>query len=172
MIQIDPAVSGGFIHGRFDVQIRGRVASPAAVEEVELETGGVVVARAVFGQPQRAPAVTMPDGTPGRQRAFQLVLPRPQARASAPCRCLLRARTSDGHSHAEALDLVIDPTAPEPVRCAPGPILAGLAHTGGRPQIVLYVERAVLDGDGNLAVHGWAVAMTADRHRAGVRRRA
>ena len=32
-----------------------------------------------------------------------------------------------------------------------GPVLVGVAHTGGRPQIVLYVERAVLDSDGNLA---------------------
>lgn len=160
LIQIDPAVSGGFIHGRFDVQLSGRVASPAAVDAVELETEGVVVARAVFGQPHRAPVVTMPDGTPGRQRAFQLSLPRPQALADAPCQCLIRARTGDGHSHTEALDLAIDPTAPEPIMVRSGPTQAGLAHTSGRPQIVLYVERAVLDSDGNLGVHGWAVAMT------------
>ena len=30
LIQIDPAVAGGFIHGRFDVQIHGRVVSSAA----------------------------------------------------------------------------------------------------------------------------------------------
>ncbi|MGA3399264.1 MAG: glycosyltransferase family 9 protein [Acetobacteraceae bacterium] len=161
VIQVDPAVSGGFIHGRFDVQIRGRVASSAAVEELDLETDGVVVARAVFGQPDRAPSVLMPDGTPGRQRAFQLSLPRPQDRAAEPCLCVLRARTSDGHRHTEALDLAIDPTASEPIVVRSGPGVAGAAHLGGRPQIVLYVERATLDGDGNLAVHGWAVAMTA-----------
>jgi len=161
LIQIDPVVSGGFIHGRFDVQIRGRVASPAAIEEVELETGGVVVARAVFGQPHRAPVVTMPDGTRFRHRSFQLSLPRPQARAGAPCLCMIRARTSDGHSYAEVLDLAIDPTAPEPVMVRSGPIMAGLAHTSAWPQIVLYVERAVLDSDGNLDVVGWAVAMAA-----------
>jgi ADP-heptose:LPS heptosyltransferase/GT2 family glycosyltransferase len=160
LIQIDPDVSGGFIHGRFDVQIRGSVASPAAVEDVELETDGVVVARAVFGQPHRAPAVTMPDGTPGRQRTFQLILPRPQARADAPCICVIRARTSDGHRYAETLDLAIDPTAPDPVMVRSGPVKAGVANSGGWPQIVLYVERAVLDSDGNLDVVGWAVAMS------------
>ncbi len=160
LIQLDPDIGAGFIHGRFDVQLRGRVASPAAIEELEVETGGVVVARAVFGQPTRAPVVVMPDGTPGRQRAFQLTLPRPQNQASAPCLCLLRARTSDGHSHSEQLDLAIDPTAPSPVMVRTGPVLVGVAQTGGRPQILLYVERAVLDSDGNLSVHGWTLAMT------------
>ncbi|HVC62507.1 MAG TPA: glycosyltransferase family 9 protein [Acetobacteraceae bacterium] len=161
LIQIDPEVSGGFIHGRFDVQIRGRVTSPAVIEDVELETDGVVVARTVFGQPHRAPVATMPDGTPGRHRAFQFSMPRLQARAAALCRCLIRARTSDGHSHTEALDLEIDPAASQPVIVRSGPTLTGLADTGGRPQIVLYVEHAALDGDGNLDVVGWAVAMTA-----------
>ncbi len=160
LIQIDPAVSGGFINGRFDVQLRGRVASSAAIEAIELETDGIVVARAVFGQPQRAPAMTMPDGTPFRQRPFQLTLPRPQNGADAPCLCLIRASTSDGHSHTEVLDLAIDPTAPEPVMVRSGPVLVGAAVAGGQPQIVLYVERAALDSDGNLTVHGWAVAMT------------
>ena len=160
LIQIDPAVSGGFIYGRFDVQIRGRVASPAAVEEIELESGGVVLARAMFGEPHRAPPVRTPDGTTGRQRAFQLCLPQPQDGAAEPCHCVLRARTAEGHSHTEALDIAIDPTAPEPVMVRSGPVAGGVAHTGGRPQIVLYVERAVLDNDGNLAVRGWAVAMT------------
>jgi ADP-heptose:LPS heptosyltransferase/GT2 family glycosyltransferase len=161
LIQIDPDVGAGFIHGRFDVQITGRVASPLVVEEVELETEGVVVARAVFGQPHRAPVVPMPDGTPGRHRPFQIILARPQDAADAPCPCLLRARTNDGQSHTEVLDLAIDPTASEPVTVRSGPILHGLAQAAGRPQIILYVERAVLDDDGHLSVHGWAVAMTA-----------
>jgi ADP-heptose:LPS heptosyltransferase/GT2 family glycosyltransferase len=158
LIHIDPAVSGGPIHDRFDAQIRGRVASPAVIEEVELETDGTVVARAVFGQPPRTEA--MADGTPVRHRAFHLILARPRDVADAPCLCLIRARTSDGHSHTEALDLVIDQAAPQPVMVRSGPVLAGLGHTGGLPQIVLYVERAMLDSGGNLAVHGWALAMT------------
>src|ERR1700733_957811 len=69
LIQIEPTVAGGFIHGRFDLQLRGRVASSATITEVELETDGVVVARTVFGQPERAPSITLPDGTTGRQRS-------------------------------------------------------------------------------------------------------
>ena len=159
LIQIDPAVSGGFIHGRYDVEIHGRVASTATVEEVELEAGGTTLARATFGQPHRAPIVTMPDGSEGRHRPFRLTLARPQARADEPCVCAIHARTSDGFRYTETFDLAIDPTAPEPVMVRSGPTLAGVANTGGRPQIVLYVERALLDSDGNLTVHGWAVAM-------------
>jgi len=161
IIQLDPLVSGGFIHGRYDVEIHGRVASAATVEEIELEADGVTLARVGFGQPHRAPIMNMPDGTVGRHRPFQLTLARAQAHASAPCPCVIHARTSDGHRHAEAFDLAIDPTAPEPVMVRSGPTLQGLTYIGGRPQIVLYVERALLDSDGNLTVHGWAVAMTA-----------
>ena len=160
LIHIDPAIAGGFIHGRFDVQIFGRVASPAAIEEVELETDGVVAARAVFGQPHRAPTATMADGTAVRHRAFQLTLPRAHARPDASCRCVIRARTSDGHSHTELLDLAIDSAASDPIKVRSGPFLPGLGATGLQPQIVLYVERATLDSDGNLRAHGWAVAMT------------
>ncbi|HUB46678.1 MAG TPA: glycosyltransferase family 9 protein [Acetobacteraceae bacterium] len=160
LIEIDPAVSGGFIHGRFDVEIHGRVASAAIVEEVELEADGAVLARATFGQPHRAPVITMPDGLEGRHRPFRLTLARPQGRADAPCVCAIHARTSEGLRYTEVFDLAIDPTAPEPVMVRSGATLHSLANTGGRPQIVLYVERALLDSDGNLAVHGWTVAMT------------
>ena len=160
LIQIDPAVSGGYIYGRFDVEIHGRVASSAIVEEVALEADGTTLGRATFGQPQRAAVVTMPDGSEGLHRPFRLTLARPQALADTPCICAIHARTSEGFRYTETFDLAIDPTAPDPVMVRSGATLASLANTGGRPQIVLYVERALLDSDGNLAVHGWAVAMT------------
>ncbi|HUB10934.1 MAG TPA: glycosyltransferase family 9 protein [Acetobacteraceae bacterium] len=159
-IQLDPAVNGGFINGRFDVEIHGRVASSATIEEIELEADGTTRARAAFGQPHRAPSITLPDGLEGRHRPFRLTLARSQSSADAPCTCVIRARASNGHRHAETFELAIDPTAPDPVLVRAGPTLQGLANIGGRPQIILYVERALLDGDGNLAVHGWTVAMT------------
>ncbi len=160
-IEIDPDVFGGFVHDRFDVQIRGRVASSATIDEVCLEADGEVVARAVFGRPDRGSQMTMPDGTPGREHAFQFTLARQGALAGTPCATLLRARSAEGYSHAEVLDLAIDPTEARPIMVRSGPLRAGIANAGGRPHMILYVERAVLDGAGNLAVHGWAVAMTA-----------
>jgi hypothetical protein len=159
LMHIEPVIAGGFVHGRFDVQIYGRVAASAPVEDVELESGGVVVARAAFSEPQRAQRVTLPDGKPGWQRAFLLVLARPRSIAGAPCQALLRARTSDGRSHTEQLDLVIDPTAPRPATVRTGPVLAGVSQAAGRPQLLLYVERVTLDDDGKLAVQGLALAM-------------
>ena len=172
LIQLDPDIGAGFIHGRFDVQLRGRVASPAAIEELEVESGGVVVARAVFGQPtaprrrgdagwHARPAARLPAYLAAAAEPGQRAVPR-----------LLRARTSDGRSHTEQLDLVIDPTAPRPVTVRTGPVLAGVSQAAGRPQLLLYVERVTLDDDGKLAVQGLALAMTpiADVH--GVCRRA
>ncbi|HEY1932911.1 MAG TPA: glycosyltransferase family 9 protein [Acetobacteraceae bacterium] len=160
LIDIEPSGSGGFINGRFDLQIRGRAASPAAIEEVELEVGGAVVARAVFVQPHRASPTVLRDGTPARQRAFQFTLPRRHGEAAAPCACIIRARTAEGHVHAENFEITVDPTGPEQVVVASGPTATGVSYAGVRPPIVLYVERAVVDSEGYLTVHGWAVAQS------------
>ncbi len=160
LIHVEPTVSGGSMHNRFDVQILGRVASSAAIEDIELRTEGAVIARASFGQPPPEQMVTLPDGTDGWQRAFLLVLPRPLALATGLCSCELRARTTDGHSRTEILELAIDPAAPAPVSSRSGPLLPGAAASAGRPHVLLFVERVLLDDDRNLTVQGWALAMT------------
>ena len=160
VIDIDPAVTGGFINGRFDIQIRGRVAATAPIEEVELETDGEVVSRVTYGQPERAYPAVLPDGTPATQRAFVFSLARSQGRAGAPCHCIIRARTPDGFSHGEQYEFAVDPTGPQPVSVTAGPTLSSVVYAGMRAPLVLYVERAMLDNDGNLTIHGWAVSQT------------
>ncbi len=114
LIQLDPDIGAGFIHGRFDVQLRGRVASPAAIEELEVESGGVVVARAVFGQPNsrpgrgdagwharpaaRLPAYLAAAAEPG-QRAVPLLAACPHQRRSQPLRT---ARPRDRSDRAQS----------------------------------------------------------------------
>ena len=63
LIDIDRAVSGGFIEGRFELQIFGRVASAASVDEVELIADGEPVSKVLFGQSDDAAAVVLPVGT-------------------------------------------------------------------------------------------------------------
>lgn len=159
VIDIDPNVSGGFIHGRFDLVIRGRVAAAAPIEEAMLRVGDNVVTRAEFGDPDRAAPTTLPDGTPARQRAFQFSLPMMQD-AAAPCRCTIMVRTGDSQVHTETFDLHVDPTATPPVSVLTGPTQPVHTYEGVRPPVVLYVERAAIDSDGTLTLHGWSVAMT------------
>ena len=160
VIEVDPFVSGGFIHGRFDVLIRGRVVSVSPAEEITLHADGEVIAIGQFGDPEHAASASLPDGTRARQRAFHFNLPRLHSRASAPCTAVIVARTVDGGVHEETFELAISPNDPQPVALLSGPTQNMIANAGVRPPVIVYVERAVLDGDGQLQVHGWSIALT------------
>ncbi len=159
LIELNPEPTGGFIFGRFDIQVRGRVASSALLEAVELVVDGTVIDRVEFGRPDRAASVMLPGGIAGRERNFEFTLPLPQARPIQACVIGVRATTVDGVSCEEIFALAIDPTAPQPVSVITGPTRPGAGLSGARPPLVLYVERAMIDSDGGLMVHGWAVAL-------------
>ncbi len=160
VIEVDPAVSGGFIHGRFDVSMRGRVVSASPAEEITLQENGEIVGVAQFGDPEHAAPGSLPDGTRARQRAFHFNLPRAYAHAAAPCHPTIVVRTADGDIHEEAFELAVDPHGPQPVALRAGPTQNMMTSAGIRPPVVIYVERAALDGEGNLQIHGWAIALT------------
>ncbi|MEA2727205.1 MAG: hypothetical protein QOF70_1680, partial [Acetobacteraceae bacterium] len=157
VIEIDPSMSGGYVYGRFDVMIRGRAMSASAIGEIRLQVDGLVSGIASFGQPERAAAAIMPDGTPARQRGFQFNLPRPGDGRTETCAFQIIARTEDGFEYAETFALDIDPTAGDPVSVSAGPT-RGIS-TGGRPHAVIYIERGTIDADGMLSVEGWAVSL-------------
>lgn len=159
-IDIDPAVSGGFIHGRYDLQIKGRVISADPVEEISLHVDGETVSVAQYGQPDRSAVVVLPDGSHGRQRSFLFTLPRPQRRAEGRVHCHISARTIGEQVGEEQFELAVDPNDPIPVTVVAGPTRSTAGTAGPRPPVVLYVERATVDSDGNLTVHGWVVALT------------
>ena len=160
LVEADPTVSGNFIHGRFDVLLRGRVVSASPAEEIALHENGEVVAIAQFGDPEHAAPALLPDGTRARQRAFHFNLPRPYGRAGAPCRPLIVVRTADGDTHEEPFEIEMDPHGPLPVSLRSGPTQNTMTSASVRPPVVIYVERAALDDEGNLLIHGWAIAVT------------
>ncbi|MDR3535508.1 MAG: glycosyltransferase family 9 protein [Acetobacteraceae bacterium] len=160
LIDIDPNISGGFIHGRFDLIIRGRIAAEEPIEEATLLVGETLVSRTQFGEPERAAPVTLPNGAMGHQRAFQFSVPLLQDTAQGPCRCVITARTGETQTHSEAFDLSVEPADSPPITLVSGPSQLVHADDGVHPPIVLYVERAGIDGDGLLSLHGWAVAFT------------
>lgn len=157
VVEIDPAVSGGFVHGRFDVTIRGRAVSAAALQEIRLQAGDWITSNASFSMPERAPACVMPDGSPASQRTFQFNLPRPGDGRVEEFAFQLIARTDQEYEYAQDFVIGLDPAAANPVSLVSGPArsVSGMP----RPHAVLYIERGTIDGDGILAVHGWAIAL-------------
>ena len=157
VIEIEPSASGGYVHDRFDVMIRGRAVSAAAIEEVRLQVDGTVICAATFGQPERATPALMPDGLPARQRGFQFNLARPGDGRMETCAFQIVARTDDGFEYAEDFEMDLDPAADDPVLVSGGPTRA--MPGGTRPYTVMYIERGTIDLDGMLTVLGWAVSL-------------
>ena len=157
LIEVDAALSGGFVHGRFDVMIRGRAVSAAPIQEIRLQIGDWVTGTASFGQPDRAAVAVMPDGSAARQRTFRFNLPRPGDGRVETCAFQVIARTEDGFEYAEDFTIQIDPAAGDQVSLVTGPTLS--ASGMARPHAVMYIERGTIDPDGTLTVQGWAIAV-------------
>ncbi len=157
LIEIDPVISGGEAHGRFDVMVRGRVVSPAAIKEIRLQVDGWVTSIASFGQPDSAPSAFMPDGSPARQRVFQFNLPRPGDGRTERCAFQIVAHIEDGFEYVEDFEIEIDPTAGEAVSIVSGSIRSAPGASG--PHAILYLERATINAQGGLFLQGWAVSL-------------
>ncbi len=153
---IDPEVSGGVIHGRFDTLLRGRIHSDDPIEEVVLLADGYEFGRIQYGV-STAHATT--HGRPDDGwRAFQFHIPRILESATGPCECRLVAHTESGAFEEHRFALAITPNYPTKVRLVSGP--AGSAHglSVVLTPVVCYVERAACDDNGTLLLHGWAVS--------------
>ncbi|HEX4368060.1 MAG TPA: glycosyltransferase family 9 protein [Rhodopila sp.] len=155
LIEIDPSVSGAYVHGRLDIIIRGHAVSEAAIEEVRLQVGDWVTGSATFGQPERAAVAAMPDGTPGHARGFRFNLPHRGGGEAEQFPFQIIARTDDGFEYAEDFEIEVDPTAARPVSVVSGPTRS----IAVRPHAIMYVERGTIDGDGVLSVEGWAISL-------------
>ncbi len=159
-VDIDPAITSGYINDRYDLQIRGRVVSRVAVQEVTMLLDGTVVGLVQYGQADRSAEVALPDGSIGIQYVFHLTLPLPRAQAHRTCPFVIAVRTQDDRRYEENFELAVDPSNAAPASVAAGPTRSAQTYAHVRPPVVLYVERAALDDQGQLLVHGWAVSLT------------
>ena len=160
-IDIDPAISAGYIHDRYDLLVRGRVVSDVPVEEVAIRLDDAVIGRVQFGKSDQAPQTSPADDGTGIQQVFHINVPLRRAEAHRMCTCVVAARSQNGDTHEQSFDLSVDPSSTVPVTVASGPTRAAQSYAHVRPPVVLYVERAALDEAGQLLVHGWAVSLTA-----------
>jgi ADP-heptose:LPS heptosyltransferase/GT2 family glycosyltransferase len=159
-VDIDPSVSGGFILGRFDILIRGRAIAAEPIEEIGLLADGGMISCVMYGEPERAATVRLPDGTEARQRSFQFSLARLEAHAAGPCSCRIVVRTASERVHEEPFELSVDPDGPDPVVVRSGPVYPAANYASVRPPAIIFVERALLDNDRNLQVYGWTIAQS------------
>lgn len=160
LIEVDPAVSAGFINNRFDLEIHGWVVSSAQVEEVALLHDGALASRVQFGAPGPAAQVTLADGTTVTRQVFTLLLPRPRTAAGAGCAVTIAVQTASGQTHHEDLTLTADPLLPTQVRVTSGPTRPSAEYGGQLAPIVLFVERAAIDRTGYLQLVGWVVSLS------------
>src|SRR3954453_6653345 len=144
LIELDPAVRGNLIHDRFDIMIRGRAISNAAIAEIRLQVGEQVVSTVFYGQSGPVATATLPDGRSGQQRAFQFNLPRRPHDAAEQCAFSIIARTGNnlegtGHSR-----IGLDPQADTPVALVSGRSRTSLSLIAVRASVIMYVERALI----------------------------
>nr|WP_294520678.1 glycosyltransferase family 9 protein [uncultured Rhodopila sp.] len=158
LIEIDPAVAGGFVRNRFDITICGRVVSDLPLAETRLQIGDQVAGVSFYGQTERAAKEPAADGSPGHHRAFRFNLPRQPRGDGERCRFQLIARTDNGLDHTEDFEVDLDPVAEPPVSFVSGPSRPPAEGGAARPYVLMYVERAWVDGDDLLSVRGWALS--------------
>lgn len=158
VIEIDPGLSGSHVRNRYDIMVRGRAVSAAALEDVRLEVGDRTVGTVSFGQPGHAAPGALPDGAPARRHGFQFNLPRQNGGERERCSFRIVARTAARFEHGETFTIDVDPAAAQAVSVVAGPTLSAPAG-GARPHVLMYIESATVDDGGNLLVQGWATAL-------------
>ncbi len=160
-IDVDPAVTAGYIHDRYDLLIRGRAVSSTAVEEVVARLDGAVVGRVLYGGSSPVSQHDQANDDGRVQHGFHINIPLRRGQAHRKCTCVVAARQQDGETYEEAFDLLVDPANPMPVAVISGPTRSSQTYPHVRAPVVLYVERAALDHSGQLLVHGWAISLVA-----------
>jgi len=161
VIEIDPHVSAGFISQRYDLEFRGWVVGTTPAEEVTLIHENAVVGQLLYGRAGPNAQVVLLDGTTVTRQVFTLTLPRPRSAAGGQCSVSIAARTIGGQSHSETYSLLVDPLLPTHVRVTAGPTRSSADYGGELAPVVLFVERAARDTNGNLQLSGWAVSLAA-----------
>ena len=167
-VDIDPAITSGFIHDRHDLLIRGRVVSSAPIDEASLLLDGTAVGRVQYGLANHAAQTVLPDGTAATQYVFHINLPLPRDQGHRIRTCVVAVRMQDGDSYEERFDLLVDSSGSVPISVAAGPTCSSLTYA--------HVKHAVCRASGTRqprAVAGaWLGCVTHHHHgSAGPRRR-
>lgn len=157
-VNIESPISASYIHDRYDLALRGRVASSQPIEAVELRLSGELVGQMIYGQTD--PTV-LPDGTIAFQYAFHLNLNLPVHRAQPHSKidCAIAVRAVDNSIYVEPFEFAADPENPTSLAIITGPTKAPISTANVRPPILFYIEQSVVDDHGHFRIQGWATAL-------------
>ena len=158
-IELDRQLRGGFLHGRHDLWVRGRVIADAPVERVSLRAGHHTLGTLAFGRTDGSATTADSDGSTRAQYGFMFSLSRMAAEAASPYEFVISAAgeeagTSEsfvvvpGRDGDSAAGLVIE-----------GPTSADAGDAGVLAPAILYVERATIHPDGQVTLQGWALSL-------------
>jgi ADP-heptose:LPS heptosyltransferase/GT2 family glycosyltransferase len=148
-VDIDPGITAGFIHDRYDIQVSGRVVANRPVENVTASLDNVAVGRVTYATS---------DEPTDHQYIFSINLPMRRSVMRRQCICLFTVRLTTGETHEARYELAVDPTGAMPVSILSGRTQSAAEYIGMQAPVLLYVERTALDDDGRLQVFGWAVS--------------
>ena len=154
-MDIDPIVSSGFIHDRYDLLIRGRTVSALPVDEIAVTLDGYIIGRVQYGEIDQPSA---PHERDAGQYVFHINVPLRRGDAHRACDCRISVRTTDGNTRDDVFSLAVDPSKATPVSVVSGSTYPAAAYSHILPPIVLYVERATLDDRGHFTAIGWAIS--------------
>jgi uncharacterized radical SAM superfamily Fe-S cluster-containing enzyme len=160
LIDLVPELKGSLLSDNLNVPVRGYVAADR-LETVELVVEGETIGRVAYGMPEHAILAESPDADKFARHGFEFNLQRSKQNAAGPCCLTIRAATSDGLVREERFELMLAQADRLPVTRLSGPARR-LEDDGGTvppPPILLCVDRAVIDANGNLLLQGWTVTM-------------
>ena len=161
-IEIDPRVQAASIYGRYDLIVRGKVISTSRVKSVTLLVNNAVLGRIRYGQLARDGSDGASVETSEDRASFTMTLPLSREAARGWCCFELEAQTTTEETFRETFTVSIDPSKPHGVTVISGSTDIGFDESSCAP-ILLYVERAAMDGGGHLVVRGWTLSVSAIR---------
>ncbi len=156
-IEIEREMPSGFLHGRQDLWVRGRVVADEPVEQVSLRVGRDAVGNVFYGRSGTITAVKRADGSSARQYDFAFNLRRSAAEAELSCRFAIVAR-GEAWTASEDFVLASDSDGDMACRIVEGPTAVDAAHTCA--PMVVYVERVSVAQNGQLHIEGWTLSVS------------
>ena len=159
-IELDRELSGGFLRGRHDLWVCGGVSASEPVEQVSLQVGHHVFGKLLYGQVGAAKSVVCTRRTiESWHYAFAFGPNCPAAETALPSRFSIVTVGEEGTASEDFVVSVGHGSDPAGGVGRQGPTSVAASETARAP-IILFVEWAVVDPDGQLHIQGWALLVS------------
>ena len=158
-VEFDPHVVASAVGDRVDLLLRGRAVSAAAVDEIAFLDGDTPIATLLFGAVNDGGSVPLPEAPALRQYAFAVFVVRRLAELGDRLSLSTVITPRGLPPRRETVVLGIEHAGPVAARVIEGGTALLATYADVLPPLALYVERAEIDENGELALAGWAVSL-------------